>query len=55
LPYSDNQEKLKGFGLAKSLSAKSRKAKVKAILALENPADVSIEACAAYAPVYLLR
>jgi len=48
VPYSENQEKFKGFGLGKSLSAKSSKAKANAkanaILALENPADVSIEA-----------
>jgi tyrosine-protein kinase Etk/Wzc len=48
VPYSDHQEKLKGFGLGKSLSAKSRKAKAHAkangILALDNPADLSIEA-----------
>jgi tyrosine-protein kinase Etk/Wzc len=46
VPYSDHQQKLMGFG--KSLRAKSRKAKAhakaNAILALDNPADLSIEA-----------
>ncbi|WP_213609034.1 polysaccharide biosynthesis tyrosine autokinase [Pseudoalteromonas sp.] len=38
VPYSDYQEKLTGFGKAR------KKAKAKSILALDNPADLSIEA-----------
>ncbi|WAL80246.1 polysaccharide biosynthesis tyrosine autokinase [Shewanella sp. DAU305] len=41
VPYSENQDKLLGFG--KSRKAKST-AKAKSILAVDNPADLSIEA-----------
>jgi tyrosine-protein kinase Etk/Wzc len=43
VPYSDHQEKLMGFGFGKSRKAKAH-AKANGILALENPADLSIEA-----------
>ncbi|MBB1363378.1 polysaccharide biosynthesis tyrosine autokinase [Shewanella sp. SR44-4] len=41
VPYSENQQKLMGFG--KSSKAKAA-AKAKSILAIDNPADLSIEA-----------
>ncbi|MEH6465612.1 MAG: polysaccharide biosynthesis tyrosine autokinase [Shewanella psychromarinicola] len=43
VPYSDNQEKLMSFGFGKSRKAKAH-AKANGILALDNPADLSIEA-----------
>ncbi|WP_350978617.1 polysaccharide biosynthesis tyrosine autokinase [Shewanella sp. AC34-MNA-CIBAN-0136] len=41
VPYSENQQKLMGFG---KLSKTKAAAKAKSILAIDNPADLSIEA-----------
>ncbi|WP_351123742.1 polysaccharide biosynthesis tyrosine autokinase [Shewanella sp. T24-MNA-CIBAN-0130] len=44
VPYSDNQDKLLDFSQSRKARTAKAKAKAKTILALENPADLSIEA-----------